>query len=512
MPTSVRLAELLASLSLAIDLGTGQPMEWVMKSTLMGIHFAEALGLNETERREVYYLSLLRHIGCTATASYEAELFDDELKLGEGLVTDSKSLPQAFSFLLRNTARGKPLAERVHFLGKALAAGPASKNAIDNMQCEVAVSLAATLDISQEIRRALNQIFERWDGQGVPNHLRHDAIALPVRVVQIAQDAVTFQMIAGVEAAVNGVRSRAGTILDPTLADVFCKSAYSLFSTLDLPSLWEAVVIAEPGPPILLANEPFERALFTIADFADMKSPYFVSHSREVSELSAQAAKLMGLSDIDVQMTRQAGLIHDLGCVGISSSIWNKGGALTESEWERVRLHSNFTERIFARSTALAPLGDFAALHHERLDGSGYHRRLPATLLPVGARLLATTDVYCALRELRPQRPAYSSDQAADELRLEVKNGKLDSETVNAVLGAAGHKVDRSYKSKTSHLTSRELEVLRLMARSYSTKAIAHELAITNKTADHHIQNIYGKIGVSTRAGATLYAMQNYLL
>src|SRR5688572_17067486 len=200
---SLRLAELLASLSLAIDLGTGQPMEWVMRCCLMGMRFAEILGLSDDDRRAVYYLSLLRHIGCTATATLEASLFADELGLGEGLITDSKNLQQAFSFLVRSAGKDYTLFERAHFIGKALAAGPASKDMIDNMQCEVAMSLAAALDISQETQRALNQIFERWDGQGVPNHLWHDAIALPVRVVHVAQDAVTFQMMLGIETAIN---------------------------------------------------------------------------------------------------------------------------------------------------------------------------------------------------------------------------------------------------------------------------------------------------------------------
>lgn len=511
-PAPLRLAELLAALSLAQDLGTGQPLEWVMKCGLLGVRLADYLGLSDHDRREVYYLSLLRHIGCTATASLEADLFADELQLGEGLITDSKNLPQALGFLFRNTARGQTFSARARFLGKALTAGPAVKDVLDTIQCEAAVTLAGALGFTALTQYSLNQVFERWDGQGQPNHLRHDALALPVRVIQVAQMAVTFQMLAGTEAAVRGVREHAGKSLDPALAAAFQQSAHDLLGGLTPPSLWEAVLAAEPHPSVHLTDEQFETALYALADFADMKSPFLLGHSRRVGELAAQAGERLKWSAAAVRQVKHAGLIHDIGRVGVSASIWNKAGPLAEGEWERVRLHPNFTERIFARSSWLSELGTLAALHHERLDGTGYHRRLPASLLAPAARVLAAADVYSALRETRPQRAALAPDQAVVEVRREAKAGRLDGDAVSAVLEAAGHWVEQPRRGLAAHLTPRELEVIRLLVRGHTTKAIAQQLSITRKTTDHHIQNIYSKIGVSTRAGATLYALQSGLI
>src|SRR5262245_6196501 len=134
--TAIRSAELLASLSLAIDLGVGKPMEWVFSSCLLGIVLSEALGLSEQDRRDVYYLSLLRHIGCTATADDEAALFGNELHMADALTVDPKDMGQALRFLLRTAGRDQPLLRRAQFLAKALAAGPASADAVAIVQCD----------------------------------------------------------------------------------------------------------------------------------------------------------------------------------------------------------------------------------------------------------------------------------------------------------------------------------------------------------------------------------------
>jgi HD-GYP domain-containing protein (c-di-GMP phosphodiesterase class II) len=185
---------------------------------------------------------------------------------------------------------------------------------------------------------------------------------------------------------------------------------------------------------------------------------------------------------------------------------------LTDREWERVRLHTYYAERIFARTPALAHLGALASLHHERLDSSGYHRGLPSVSQPLIARLLSAADVYHALTEMRPYRPAFLPEAAARELKNQVQEGRLDGDAVSAVLSAAGHRPGRGHKQIVAGLSERELEVLRLLARGLTTRQVAQQLVISEKTADSHIQHIYHKIGVSTRAGATLFAMEHQLL
>ena len=204
----LRLAELMAAFSLAMDLGLGQPMEWVMRTCLPGVHLSDLLGLNQEEQRQVYYLSLLRHIGCTATADWEAAVFGNELALGDALITDAKHPAEALRFLLNAPGRGQPLLSRVRHLGKALAAGPGMKGAVDRIQCEVAGQLAQRLDFDKDLRQALGQVFERWDGQGEPHQLKGENLALSVRIVHLAQDAVTVQIMSGLKTAVANLSPR----------------------------------------------------------------------------------------------------------------------------------------------------------------------------------------------------------------------------------------------------------------------------------------------------------------
>jgi DNA-binding CsgD family transcriptional regulator len=209
---------------------------------------------------------------------------------------------------------------------------------------------------------------------------------------------------------------------------------------------------------------------------------------------------------------RHAALLHDLGRVGISNAIWDKPGPLDAAEWERVRLHPYYTERALARAPALAELGELGGAHHERLDGSGYHRRLRAESLPTSARLIAAADVYHALTEDRPYRAAFSGESAAAVLREEVRGGRLDAQAAEAVLEAAGHRAAPGRRAWPAGLTDREVEVLRALARGGSNKAIAQALGLSPKTVGHHVAHVYTKAGVSTRAAATLFAMEHDLL
>jgi HD-GYP domain-containing protein (c-di-GMP phosphodiesterase class II) len=249
-----------------------------------------------------------------------------------------------------------------------------------------------------------------------------------------------------------------------------------------------------------------------MAHFADVKSPYTVSHSTGVATLAELAARGLGLSESDVTGVRRAGWLHDLGRIGVPVGIWDKPGPLTEAEWERVRMHPYLTERVLARSSALRDLGALAGLHHERLDGSGYHRGVAAPSIPVAARILAAADFFHAKTEPRPHRPALSLEAASEEVRREVQGGRLDRDAANAVLTAAGQRGLPRQRSFPAGLSEREVQVLRLMALGRSVREMAQTLYLSPKTVGHHVQHIYDKIGVSTRAAATLFAMRHDLL
>jgi HD-GYP domain-containing protein (c-di-GMP phosphodiesterase class II) len=405
-----------------------------------------------------------------------------------------------------------PLLQRAPLLITALGMLARESTELYGAHCEVAQNLARRLGMSPQVQAGLGQVFERWDGKGLPTGVKHEQLMLPVRVAHLAQQAALFHRMSGVEGAIAMARQRAGGAFDPMVVERFCQVAPHLCKVLEVASIWDAVLDAEPGPRPRLSAHSLEDGTRAIADFVDLKSPYLAGHSSGVGALAGAAAQRSGLPQVDVTAVRQAGYLHDIGRVGISSAIWGKPGALTDAEWEQIRLHPYYTERIFARSRPLAQLGAIGALHHERLDGSGYHRTLPAPLLPPLARLLAAADSYHAMTEPRPHRAALLPDVAADALRREVRMGRLDGEAVHAVLAVAGHRVSPTRREWVAGLSDREIEVLRLVARGLSNKQIADCLSISRQTAGHHIRHIYDKIGVTTRAAATLFAMQHNLV
>ena len=325
---------------------------------------------------------------------------------------------------------------------------------------------------------------------------------------KLADAARMFAQAEGPDAAVAVLRRRSGTAYDPALVERFCRVADRLLGSLDEASLWERTLAAEPCPRASMVGPEADAALRAVGEFADLKSSYTVGDSSGVAELASAAARATGLPADDV---RWAGWVHDIGRVGVSSRVWEKPGPLTHGEREQVRLHPYLTERVLARPARLAELGRLAAAHHERLDGSGYHRCVPAAMLSPAARLLAAADAYRAMTEPRPPPPALPAPAAARQQRGAGGGGRRGGDAVDAVLAAAGHAMPRR-REHVAGLTARELEVLRLLARGQSIREIAATLVIAPKTADAHIQHIYAKIGVSTRAAATMFAMQNDLV
>jgi HD-GYP domain-containing protein (c-di-GMP phosphodiesterase class II) len=371
--------------------------------------------------------------------------------------------------------------------------------------------LAERLGLSADVRDALQQAYERWDGRGQPAGTKGEDVAVSARLMRLARTVEVFFRRSGPEAAVEVARDRRGSEFDPALVDLFCDNAAELLDEVATTTSWATVVDAEPALTRTLSAEELDAVLEAIADYVDLKSPFTIGHSRAVADLAAEAGRAYGLVLSEVAVLRRAALVHDIGRLGVSNAIWDKPGPLSEAERERVRLHPYLTERMLAGSDALAPLGAIAALHHLRLDGSGYPSGFAHTNVTPPALVLAAADVYQACLEPRPHRSARPPAEAASELRGEVQAGRIDAAAADAVLTAAGHRVGRR-RAGPAGLTARELEVLRLVARGKSNKAIAEQLVITAKTAGTHVEHIYTKLGVSSRAAASLFAAQAGLL
>ena len=501
--SGVRLAELVATISLGTDLRLGQPMEHVIRQTLIALRMSERLGFEESERAVVYYSGLLAWVGCHTDAYEQAKWFGDDIAVkADGFLVDEAGP----AFLLSHLGAGKPLLERARLgLTLPLAARRGALVDLEN-HWRAADELTRRLGLGAEVRQSLKESFERWDGKGA-----FGAKGDEIRLVYLADVVAAFHRAGGVEAAVVVVNQRSGSHFDPALVNLFCEQAPVLLSDLDSATSWEAVIAAEPQLRRLVSEENFDDVLEAIGDFSDLKSPWTIGHSRGVADLAAEAARTYGLPADDVVRLRRAALVHDLGRLGVSNAIWDKRGELTHSEMERVRMHPYLSERMLSFSPALAPLGAIAAQHHERLDGSGYPSGLSGDAISLAGRILAAADTYHAMTEMRPHRPVLSREEAASELRTEVAAGRLDGEAVDAVLRAAGHRV-KLRREWPAGLTVREVEVLRLLARGLSNKEIAAELMISRKTAGNHVEHIYTKIGVSNRARASLFAMTHGLM
>jgi HD-GYP domain-containing protein (c-di-GMP phosphodiesterase class II) len=505
------LAELTVALSLATDLGTGQPMEHGLRTCLLALAVADDLGLDAVTRSSVYYVALLRFLGCTSDASETALVAGgDDLAFNATMAPMLMGRPgESTRFFMRHLAEDQPMHRRLGRVVNAMTDPGMSRRSLSG-HCEVGARLATRLGLAERVSHALGHAYERWDGAGFPDGLAEDDVPVEIRVVSAARDAELWANRAGWAATVEVLQHRAGRGYDPAVVDRLVGHGEGWLAAMG-DDLCAAVLAAEP-PPALVLGERLDDALRAVADFVDIKSPFLRGHSTGVADLAARAAEAAGMSAVEGERVRHAALVHDVGRVGVPSGIWDKPGSLSTEQWERVRLHPYLTERVLCRCRLLSPYADLASRHHERIDGSGYHRGASGDELAFSARLLAAADAFHAMTETRPHRPALESRDAVAELIGMVDAGRFGRREVDAVLVAAGERRRPTMVERPAGLTEREVDVLRLIARGQSNKQVGAVLGISPKTVGHHVEHIYTKAGVTTRAGATLFAMENDLL
>jgi HD-GYP domain-containing protein (c-di-GMP phosphodiesterase class II)/DNA-binding CsgD family transcriptional regulator len=505
---TLRLGELLAALSLATDLANGMPLEKGMRTCLLAVSVGRRMGLDDESLSDVFYVNLLRAIGCTAFASEEATAYGDDIAYRNTYFpVDFGQEAEIVEATKTNLARDEPPAVREAAVANFFAEGPRIAADMARAACSVAIRFASRIGLSDQVAEALTQLWERWDGKGFPRQISEDEISLPARLTHLATVAEIDHRVGGRNLARANVQQRRGGWFDPEVADAFLDAADEILPFLEQGSVWDAVLVAEGSTPRRIAADRLDDVTHAFADMIDLKSPYTLGHSSEVARLAQTAGLQLGL---EADSLRHAGLLHDLGSISVSSGIWDKPSVLTVSEWERVRLHPYYSERILSQTPLLAHLAPIVGRHHERLDGTGYHRGARAPELTLAARVLAASDVYQALTEPRPHREALPKGAAARSVMEEAARGHLCPEAAAAVCSIAGHRPPKG--AWPAGLTAREVDVARCLARGLTRAEIAAKLFISASTVHTHTIHVYEKTGVKTRAALALFAMENGLL
>lgn len=482
-----------------------------LRSCALATWLARSLDLPEAEARAAFYTALLHHVGCAGYAHETARLFGDELVANTAAGrTDAASTRDLFATFLPVLTQGRPPLERARLAFTALTMGGRWGDQFTATACELGRDTARRLQLPEDVQTSLFHVYDMWRGKARDKGLTGEEIPVGARIARLTGIAVLFESIGGPDLAIAAVRRRAGGMLDPSLAARFADHAPEWFTDLAEVDARKVVLDSEPIPPVTVADLPPVARIF--GDLADLKAPYLLGHSRAVATLAADTAGRLRLSESTRSDLEVAGFLHDVGRVAVSNAVWDKPGPLDADEWEQVRLHPYHSERILAGSVELTRLAPLVGRHHERLDGSGYHRGCSGQDQSIPARILATADAYRTLTEPRPHRAALEPDQARRRLLDEAGRGTLDADAVHAVLAAAGHAQPVRSRRLPRGLSDREVQVLSLLARGCSNAEIAARLVISRRTAEHHVQHIYTKLDVSSRAAATLYAVEHHLL
>jgi len=500
--------EVAALLAVAQDHTFGQPPGAQLRATVLGQRLAAAAGASAAELAATWWTSALRFLGCTGHSFELAALFGDEIETrARSMLTDPTNPADLLREIVGHAGPGLSGVDRLRSVVATLAGGRKAAEMNFRTACEVADAFAVRLGLGGDVRAALAGTFERWNGRGLPVGMKGLAIPRPARVAHLSQEFEVLARVEGVGRAGDVIRARRGKTYEPALADLVLAGGPDWWSSVEAADSWDlALSLAPAGPP--LSSVEAHDALLVLGDFADLKSPWTSGHSRAVAALAREACGPLGPLG---SVAEAAALVHDLGRVSVPNTIWDKPSALTRDEHDRAETHTLVTDQLLRRLPYTVDLAGLACAAHERVDGTGYHRRVNGPFLDEVQRVIAAADCYQAMTSDRPYRPALAPDSAAGELRAMSASGALDGEAVERVLAAAGHR-RAARPPLPAGLTAREAEVLRLLCLGLTTREVADRLVISAKTADHHVQHIYTKIGVSTRGAAALFAMEHGIL
>jgi HD-GYP domain-containing protein (c-di-GMP phosphodiesterase class II) len=440
----IRLAELLSALSHALDITEGQPPGHCVRACWIGMHVGREVGLSEAEIAELYYVLLLKDLGCSSNAARICQLYlTDDLAFKQDFARIDGSLPQALRFVLAHTGLKAGLAERFRAIVNIFQNGGQIARELIETRCQRGAEIARRMRFSESVAQGIQNLDEHWDGSGKPTGLRGTDIPVYSRIALLAQVVDVFHTANGADAARQEVAHRAGTWFDPQPAAAFERIAArpSFWATLASDDLQRAIFALAPAQTSALVDEDYlDDIAAAFAEVIDSKSPFTSGHSERVTLYTDMIAERMGFSPGQRRWLKRAALLHDIGKLGVSNAILDKPGKLDADEWAAMKMHAVFSEAILTRIAAFKELAPVAAAHHERLDGKGYPKGLTGDEIVPETRVITTADIFDALTADRPYRKAMPITQAL-ALMTDMVGTQIDADCFDALKRALG-KID----------------------------------------------------------------------
>ena len=417
-------------------------MGHALRTCLIAMELGGRLGLPLALRRDLYYASMLKDVGCSSNAAQVFGLFggDDRQTKGARMRVDWSNYFRAAFFAMAHAAPGSSWYERAARIATLARGGSRLAARLVQVRCDRGAEVVDQLGLGIGAAHAVRALDEHWDGRGHPRGLRGDEIPVVARVLTLAQTLEVFSVREGVGSAMALVERRAGRWFDPLIASASAgiEPLLEQWRGLSTRELQALVVDAEPGSAAVLAgHKAIDRIALVFAEVVDAKSPFTGEHSHRTTQVAVSVAHQLGWSEQDIGELRRAGLLHDLGKLTVPNSILDKPSPLTAAEWEVMRMHSYYTERILEHIRGFEWLAFAAAAHHERLDGSGYCRGLRGAQVPEYSRVLAVADVFDALSTRRPYRPALPPEQVLEIMERD-RDAGLCPVALDALVDALG--------------------------------------------------------------------------
>jgi len=471
----VPVFDAIKALAFVGDLSMGQPVDHSARTAWIASRLAAAIGRDATAQGHAACVALLRWSGCTANAPEFSDLLGDDVGGRRAMLA---------------TASARDAAEFANSVGP-----------LAEIHCEVSGEIARVLGMPDEVERPLRHIFESYDGQGKPAGLSAAQIPEAVFLVAIAGDLEIFSRVHGLHSALRHIAERADARYPAALVEAVESHAVDWLHALEQGA---AADLQPPSRALKDATAPLEL----IADVIDLKLPWMTGFSRRVAEAAAACAQRMGLDTPVREQVRRAALIHGIGRASVPNAVWDSPKARSEADRERLRLVPYWTERAARRIEALQAEAEIASFVDERLDGSGFFRGAKGAAIGTAERVLAAAAQWVLLQTGGPGRPALADGDAIAQLQREAEQGRLDVAAVAALTGRERSAAPASPADEAGALLSaREIEVLGRISLGESNKEAARSLGISPSTVRAHLENIFRKLGCTTRAAATLRAL-----